>query len=242
MVVFSYNVSLMPKVVSKRYKSAQAVADLEKAYELNEAAEILQKMPKAKFDETVTLSFNLSVDPTQGEQMVRGVVQLPHGSGKKVRVLVFTEQPDVALKAGATFAGMADMIKKINANEFDFDVCVSTTAAMKEVRGLARVLGPKGLMPNPKNGTVGDDIPAIVKALQGGRVEFKMDKTGQIGVIIGKRSFTAQAIADNAKTVIETVGKAKPESFKLPGFIKNVALASTMSPGITLSKALYGKY
>ncbi len=232
----------MPQVASKRYKSAQAVADLEKAYELPEAAEHLNKMPKAKFDETVTLSFNLSVDPTQGEQMVRGVVQLPHGSGKKVRILVFTDKPEEALKAGATHAGMADMMKKINDGFLDFDVAVATTTAMKDVRGLARVLGPKGLMPNPKNGTVGDDIPAIVKALQGGRVEFKMDKTGNIGVIVGKRSFTPQAIAENAQTVITAVGKAKPETFKLPGFIKNVTLASTMSPGIRLNKSLYGKF
>ena len=232
----------MPQVVSKRYKSAQAVADLSKPYGLAEAAEILSKMPKAKFDETVTLSFNLSVDPTQGEQMVRGVVQLPHGSGKKVRVLVFTDKPEEALKAGATMAGLADLMKKINEGFLDFDVAVATNAAMKEVRSLARVLGPKGLMPNPKSGTVGDDIPAIVKQLQGGRVEFKMDKTGNIGVIIGKRSFTETAIAENAKIVIETIGKAKPETFKLPGFIKNVSLASTMSPGITLEKTLYGKY
>jgi large subunit ribosomal protein L1 len=232
----------MPKVVSKRYKSAQAVADLSKSYGLAEAADILSKMPKAKFDETVTLSFNLSVDPTQGEQMVRGVVQLPHGSGRKVRIIVFTDKPEEALKAGAAHAGLADLMKKISEGFLDFDVAVSTVAAMKEVRTLARVLGPKGLMPNPKNGTVSDDIPATVKQLQGGRVEFRMDKTGNIGVIIGKRSFTEQAIAENAKVVIETVGKAKPDTFKLPGFIKNVALSSSMSPGITIEKTLYGKY
>lgn len=232
----------MPKVASKRYKSAQAVADLSKSYEIVEAAELLNKMPKAKFDETVTLSFNLSVDPTQGEQMVRGVVQLPHGSGKKVRVLVFTDKPEEALKAGAAHAGLTDLIKKVNEGFMDFDVAVSTVAAMKEVRTVAKVLGPKGLMPNPKSGTVGDDIPAIVKQLQAGRVEFKMDKTGNIGVIVGKRSFTPIAIAENAKTVIETVGKAKPDTFKLPGFIKNVSLASSMSPGIAINKTLYGKY
>jgi large subunit ribosomal protein L1 len=232
----------MPQVVSKRYKSAQAVADLSKSYGLSEAAERLNKMPKAKFDETVTLSFSLSVDPTQGEQMVRGVVQLPHGSGKKVRVLVFTDKPEEALKAGASVAGLADLIKKINEGFLDFDVAVSTVAAMKEVRTVAKVLGPKGLMPNPKSGTVSDDIPTTVKLLQGGRVEFKMDKTGNIGVIVGKRSFTPTAIAENAQTVITAVGKAKPESFKLPGFIKNVSLASTMSPGITLDRNLYSKF
>jgi len=232
----------MPQVVSKRYKSAQAVADLTKFYGLSEAAELLNKMPKAKFDETVTLSFNLSVDPTQGEQMVRGVVQLPHGSGKKVRVLVFTDKPEEALNAGASAAGLADLIKKINEGFLDFDVAVSTVAAMKEVRTVAKVLGPKGLMPNPKSGTVSDDIPATVKLLQGGRVEFKMDKTGNIGVIVGKRSFTPTAIAENAQAVITTVGRAKPESFKLPGFVKNVSLASTMSPGITLDPNLYSKF
>ncbi len=232
----------MPQVVSKRYKSAQAVADLDKAYELSEAADILSKMPKAKFDETVTLSFNLSVDPTQGEQMVRGVVQLPHGSGKKVRVLVFTDKPEEALKAGAAHAGLADMIKKVQEGFLDFDVAVATTLAMKDVRGLARILGPKGLMPNPKTGTVSDDIPATVKALQGGRVDFKMDKTGNIGVIIGKRSFENKALAENAAAVIESVGKAKPAVLKMPGFIKSVTLASTMSPGVRVSKTLYGKY
>lgn len=232
----------MPQVASKRYKSAQAVADLNTAYELAEAADTLSKMPQAKFDETVTLSFNLSVDPTQGEQMVRGVVQLPHGSGKKVRIIVFTDKPEEALKAGATHAGMADLMKKVNEGFLDFDVAVATNMAMKEVRTLARVLGPKGLMPNPKNGTVSDDVPATIKQLQGGRVEFKMDKTGNIGVIIGKRSFKPAHLAENAKTVIEAVGKAKPESFKLPGFIKSVTMASTMSPGIRLAKTLYGKY
>ena len=232
----------MPKVASKRYKSAQAVADLSKAYGLQEAAEILSKMPKAKFDETVTLSFNLAVDPSQGEQMVRGVVQLPHGSGKTVRIIVFTDKPEEALKAGATHAGLADLVKKINEGFLDFDVAVSTVAAMKEVRGLARILGPKGLMPNPKSGTVSDDIAATVKQLQGGRVEFKMDKTGQIGVIAGKRSFTATAIAENAQVIIDAVGKAKPAALGQARLVKNVALSSTMSPSVRVLETLYNKF
>jgi large subunit ribosomal protein L1 len=232
----------MPKVVSKRYKSAQAVADLSKAYELAEAAENLSKMPQAKFDETVTLSFRLAVDPAQGEQMVRGVVQLPHGSGKKVRVAVFTSSPDEALKAGAVEAGLEDLMKKVTEGHIDFDVAVATPAAMKEIRTLARILGPKGLMPNPKNGTVTDDIATAVKQLQGGRVEFKMDKTANMGVVVGKRSFSAQNLAENAAAVIEAVGKAKPSALGSNKLIKSVTLASTMSPGVAINSSVYGKY
>jgi len=232
----------MPQVVSKRYKSAQAVADLSKGYTLAEAADVLSKMPKTKFDETVTLSLHLAVNPAQGDQMVRGVVQLPHGSGKKVRILVFTDKPEEALSAGATFAGMDDMIQKVKDGGLDFDVVVSTTAAMKEVRTLARILGPKGLMPNPKSGTVSDDIPATLKELQGGRVEFKMDKTANIGVVIGKRSFELNAIAENAQAVLNAIVKAKPDAYKPTGFIKNVTMAASMSPGIKIDSNLYSKF
>jgi len=232
----------MPQVVSKRYKSAQAVADLAKGYSFTEAADVLSKMPKTKFDETVTLSLHLAVNPSQGDQMVRGVVQLPHGSGKKVRILVFTDKPEEALEAGATFAGMDDMVKKVEAGEFDFDVVVSTTSAMKDVRKLARVLGPKGLMPNPKSGTVSDDIAATVKELQGGRVEFKMDKTANIGVVIGKRSFSAEALVGNAEAVLSAIVKAKPDSYKPLGFIKSMTMAASMSPGIKIDNNLYSKF
>jgi len=158
----------MPTAHSKRYNSAVKVADLTKNYPLAEAVEVLAKFPKAKFDETVELSFRLGVDATAGEQMVRGTTPLPNGSGKKVRVLVFTDDPAKALAAGADHAGLQDMMAKINEGWLDFDVAIATTEAMKTVRTIARVLGPKGLMPNPKSGTVTDDIPAGIKAVKAG--------------------------------------------------------------------------
>ena len=162
--------------------------------------------------------------------MVRGTTPLPNGSGKKVRVLVFTDNPKAALDAGADYAGLQDMMAKINEGWLDFDVAIATTEAMKTVRTIARVLGPKGLMPNPKSGTVTDDIAAGIKAVKAGRVEFKMDKTCNIGVGIGKRSFTAAQILENAQAVLEAVGKAKPAHFK-GHYIKTVALSSSQSPG-----------
>jgi large subunit ribosomal protein L1 len=225
---------------SKRYQGAVKVADLNKDYPLNEAVEILSKFPKAKFDETVELSIRLGVDPTQGDQMVRGTTPLPNGSGKKIRVLVFTDDPAKALAAGADFAGLADLMAKINEGWLDFDVAIATTEAMKQVRTLARVLGPKGLMPNPKSGTVTDDIAAGIKAVKAGRVEFKMDKTANIGVGIGKRSFTAAQIAENAAAVLEAIAKAKPASFK-GHYVKSVAISSSMSPGVKLAATEFNK-
>ena len=225
---------------SKRYRSAVQVADLTKEYPLTEAVEILAKFPKAKFDETIELSFRLGVDPAQGDQMVRGTTPLPNGSGKKVRVLVFTDDPTKALAAGADHAGLADLMAKITAGWLEFDVAIATTEAMKQVRSLARILGPKGLMPNPKSGTVTDDIAAGIKAVKAGRVEFKMDKTANIGVGIGKRSFTAAQIAENASAVLEAVAKAKPASFK-GHYIRAVVISSSMSPGVKLAATEFNK-
>jgi large subunit ribosomal protein L1 len=232
----------MPKTHSKRYTSALKVADLTKDYPLKEAVEILAKFPKAKFDETVEFSFRLGVDGASGDQNVRGTTPLPNGSGKKVRVLVFTDDVAKALAAGADHAGLADMMQKINEGWLDFDVAIATTEAMKQVRTLARVLGPKGLMPNPKSGTVTDDIPAGIKAVKAGRVEFKMDKSANIGIGVGKRSFTTAQILENAQVVLEAVGKAKPASFKGGQYIKTIALSSSMSPGIRISSTEFSKY
>ncbi|HEX7632213.1 MAG TPA: 50S ribosomal protein L1 [Lacunisphaera sp.] len=231
----------MPVKQSKRYRSAATVADLSKEYPLKEAVEILAKFPKAKFDETVELSFRLGVDPAQGDQMVRGTTPLPNGSGKKVRVVVFTDDPAKALAAGADVAGLADVMQKINEGWLEFDVAIATTEAMKQVRTLARVLGPKGLMPNPKSGTVTDDIAAGIKAVKAGRVEFKVDKTANIGVGVGKRSFTADQISENVAAVLDAVGKAKPATFK-GHYIKSVTLSSSMSPGVKLAAAEYNKF
>jgi len=231
----------MPVKQSKRYRSAVTVADLTKGYPLAEAVEILSKFPKAKFDETVELSIRLGVDAAQGDQMVRGTTPLPNGSGKKVRVIVFTDAPEAALAAGADEAGLTELMKKVSDGWLDFDVAIATTEAMKQVRTLARVLGPKGLMPNPKSGTVTDDVVAGIKAVKAGRVEFKMDKTANIGVGIGKRSFTAAQILENAQAVLEAVGKAKPSSFK-GSYIKTLAISSSMSPGVRVASTEYSKY
>jgi large subunit ribosomal protein L1 len=219
---------------SKRYQSAVKVADLAKDYTLSEAVEVLGKFPKVKFDETVELSVRLGVDPTQGDQMVRGTTPLPNGSGKKVRIVVFTDNPEAAIAAGADHAGLQDIMLKVNEGWLDFDVAIATTEAMKQVRTLARVLGPKGLMPNPKSGTVTDDIAAGIKAVKAGRVEFKMDKAANIGVGIGKLSFTPAQIVENASTVIDAITKAKPASFK-GVYVKSITLSSSMSPGIRVS-------
>ena len=227
---------------SKRYVSGTKVADLSKEYALSEAVTLLTKFPSAKFDETVELSLRLGVDATAGEQMVRGTTPLPNGSGKKVRVIVFTDAPEAALAAGADEAGMAELMKKVSEGWLEFDVAIATTEAMKQVRTLARVLGPKGLMPNPKSGTVTDDIPAGIKAVKAGRVEFKMDKSANIGVGIGKRSFTAEQIVENAQAVIEAIGKARPATFKGTGYIKSISLSSSMSPGVRIASGEFSKF
>ena len=232
----------MPQKHSKRYASALKVADLTKQYPLAEAVEILNKFPKAKFDETVELSFRLGVDGASGDQNVRGTTPLPNGSGKKVRILVFTDNPAAALAAGADTAGLQDIMLKINEGWLDFDVAIATVEAMKQVRTLARVLGPKGLMPNPKSGTVTDDIAAGIKAVKAGRVEFKMDKAAIIGVGVGKRSFTTAQILENVQCVLDAVGKAKPATFKGSTFIKSVTLSASMSPGVRVASAEYSKF
>jgi large subunit ribosomal protein L1 len=224
---------------SKRQLKGQEVADRGQSFSVENAVALLEKMPKARFDETVELSIHLSVDPKQSDQMVRGIVSLPNGSGKHVRVLVFTEKPEEAMTAGADFAGLEDLIEKIQGGWLDFDVAISTTSAMKQVRNVARVLGPRGIMPNPKSGTVSDDIAGAVREVKAGRVEFKMDKTANMAVVVGKRSFTADKLTENIKMAIDAVLKAKPTSIS-GNFIKNVTLTATMAPGIQLKHGVYG--
>lgn len=229
------------KKSSKRHIKAQEVADLSLSYDLQAAVELLSKMPKVRFDETVELSAHLGVDPKQSDQMVRGTVALPNGSGKSVRVLAFTSKVDEALAAGADFAGLEDMVQKINDGWLDFDVAVSTVDAMKEVRSVARVLGPRGMMPNPKTGTVTDDIAGAIKAVKAGRVEFKMDKTANIAVVVGKRSFDSAKLIENIQTAIDVLGKSRPAAFK-GKFILSMGLSATMTPGIKLDQKLHGKF
>src|ERR1700739_4164039 len=219
---------------SKRYRKGLEGVDGKKAYPLKSAVEVLTKFPKAKFNETIDLAFRLGVDPKQSDQMVRGTVPLPHGSGKTVRVLVFARSgaaADAARAAGAEFVGFEDMIKKCTDGWTDFDVAVATPDAMVEVRKLGKVLGPRGLMPNPKTGTVTEDTAKAVKEVKAGRVEFKTDKAGNVHVIVGKASFKPEQIEENARVVIEAIAKARPQSVK-GIYMHSCTLSATMSPAV----------
>jgi large subunit ribosomal protein L1 len=219
---------------SKRFKKALEVVDAKKAYPLKDAVGVLTKFPKAKFNETIDLAFRLGVDPKQSDQMVRGTVPLPHGSGQTVRVLVFARSgaaADAARAAGAEHVGFEDMIAKCVSGWADFDVAVATPDAMIEVRKLGKVLGPRGLMPNPKTGTVTEDTAKAVKEVKAGRVEFKTDKAGNVHVIVGKASFKPEQIEENARAVIEAVAKARPTSLK-GDYLKSCTLSATMSPAV----------
>jgi len=226
---------------SKRYRKAAELTPEVQALELKDAVAVLQGLPKAAFDETVEIQARLYVDPKQSTQMVRGTVSLPHGSGKTVRVIAFTDSPEEALAAGADEAGLTELIEKVQEGWMDFDVAVANTAAMKEVRKVARVLGPRGLMPNPKAGTVSDDLAEAIQAVKAGRVEFKMDKTANVAIVIGKRSFSPEQIEENATAAIEVLGRARPESLR-GKFIRGLAISSTMSPSIKLAPSIYGNY
>lgn len=221
---------------SKRYKKARGLLEPERNYNLKAAIELLVKFPKAKFNETVDISFKLGVDPRQSDQMVRGTVPLPHGSGKVVRILVFAKPgpaADAAKAAGAEFIGFDDMIKKCQEGWTDFDIAVATPEAMVEVRKLGKVLGPRGLMPNPKTGTVTEDTAKAVREFKAGRVEFKVDKTGNLHVPVGKMAFTTTQLEENARTVLEAVSKARPSAAK-GIFIRTCVISATMSPGIRI--------
>lgn len=219
---------------SKRYKKSLEMVDAKKVYSLKSAVEILGKFPRVKFNETVDLAFKLGVDPKQSDQMVRGTVPLPHGSGKVVRVLVFAKSgpaADAAAAAGAEFVGFDDMIKKCTEGWTDFDVAIATPEAMGEVRKLGKVLGPRGLMPNPKTGTVTEDTARAVREVKAGRVEFKVDKAGNVHVPVGKVTFVPEQIQENAAAVIRAVIKARPSSVK-GSFINSCTISATMSPPV----------
>ena len=219
---------------SKRYKKSLEAVDGKKFYPLKSAVEVLTKFPKAKFNETVDLAFRLGVDAKQSDQMVRGTVPLPHGSGKTVKVLVFAKggaAAEAAKAAGAEFVGFDDLIKKCMEGWNDFDVAIATPDAMSEVRKLGKVLGPRGLMPNPKTGTVTEDTARAVREVKAGRVEFKIDKAGNIHVPVGKASFAPNQIEENARAVIEAVAKAKPSGVK-GTFMQSCTISATMSPGV----------
>lgn len=232
----------MQKARSKRYRAAAEKVDGNRKYPLVEAIKALKELPATKFDQTVTLSFKLGVDPRQSDQMVRGTCPLPHGSGKNVRVLVFATGPaaDAAKEAGAEFVGFEDLIKKVTSGFADFDVAVATPAAMAEVKKLGKVLGPRGLMPNPKTGTVTDDTAKAVKEVKAGRVEFKLDKNANIAVPVGKFSFEEGALDENGTAVINAIVRARPASAK-GSFVETITLSATMSPGVSVDPAPYLK-
>ncbi len=211
-------------------------------YSLPDAVGTLKKFPPAKFDETVTVSIRLGVDCKQSEQMVRGTCPLPHGSGKEVRVLVFAqgEAATAAKNAGAEYVGYDELLKKVQEGFQDFDVAVATPEAMAEVRKLGRFLGPRGLMPNPKTGTVTDDTATAVNAVKAGRIDFKLDRNGNISAPIGRMSFSPEQLLDNGLAVIDAVVRARPASAK-GQYLQSVTLSSTVSPGLPLETAAFEK-
>lgn len=227
---------------SKRYKKAAEMIPAGKTFTLEEAAELLKKLPAPKFEQSVTLSFRLGVDPRKSDQMVRGTCPLPNGSGKSVRVAVFAvgDAAEAAKAAGAEHVGFEDLIAKVKDGFTDFDVAIATPAAMVEVRKLGKQLGPRGLMPNPKTGTVTDDTAGAVKAVKAGRADFKLDKNGNVSAAVGKTNFTPQALAENAQALIDAVIRARPASAK-GKFIQNITITASMSPALPLDVAKYVK-
>lgn len=228
--------------MGKKLRAAQEKVEAGKEYSLEDAIKYAKEAAYAKFDETLDLALNLGVDPRKSEQMVRGTVVLPHGIGKKVRVLVFAkgEKEKEALEAGADFVGAEDLVEKITKGWLDFDKSVATPDVMGLVGKLGKILGPRGLMPNPKLGTVTFDIAKTVKEIKAGKVEYKAEKAGIVHVPIGKVSFDADKLLENARTVITSIIKAKPATSK-GKYLKKIAVSSTMGPGIAVDIASLGK-
>jgi large subunit ribosomal protein L1 len=219
----------------KRLKQAYANINRDSFYAIDKAVDLIKQGAKAKFDETIEVSLNLGIDPKQSDQNVRGVVLLPHGTGKSLRVAVFAKGPkaEQAKAAGADLVGADDLAEQVNAGKIEFDRCIATPDMMGVVGKLGKVLGPRGLMPNPKLGTVTNDIAEAIKAAKGGQVEFRAEKAGLIHAGIGKASFSKEAIMANVKAFVGAVSKAKPSGAK-GTFIKKVSLSSTMGPGVKL--------
>ncbi len=220
----------------KKYTDSAKLIESAKTYEAKDAIQLVLDTAKAKFDETVELHVKLGVDPRHADQQVRGVVVLPNGTGKTVRVLVIAkgEKADEALKAGADYVGAEDMIAKIQGNWFDFDVCITTPDMMGLVGRIGKVLGPKGLMPNPKSGTVTMDVTKAINDVKAGKVEYRLDKAAIIHCPLGKKSFGVEKVQENFDALMEAIVKAKPAAAK-GTYIKSVAVASTMGPGVKVN-------
>ncbi|MFA4917682.1 MAG: 50S ribosomal protein L1 [Thermodesulfovibrionales bacterium] len=228
--------------MGKKLTSVKEKIDTTQQYALEDAVKIVKGSPVAKFDETIDLAVNLGVDPRKSDQMVRGTVVLPHGMGKKVRVLVFAkgEKETEAREAGADYVGAEDLVEKISKGWLDFDKSVATPDVMGLVGKLGKILGPRGLMPNPKVGTVTFEVAKAVKEIKAGKVEYKAEKAGIIHVPIGKISFDEDKLLDNANTVIKSIIKAKPATSK-GKYLKKLSISSTMGPGIAIDTASLGK-
>lgn len=224
--------------IAKRIAKAREGIERDKNYSLDEAIDLLKGRSTVKFDETIEVAMNLGVDPRHADQMVRGVVNLPNGTGRNVRVAVFARdaKADEAREAGADIVGAEDLVEKIQQGEIDFDRCIATPDMMPLVGRLGKVLGPRGLMPNPKVGTVTPDVAAAVKASKGGAVEFRVEKAGIVHAGVGKLSFAADALAENVKAFADAVVKAKPAGAK-GNYVKKVAITSTMGPGLKLDSS-----
>ncbi len=220
---------------SKNYKKAQESFNKDKKYSLEKALEILEKFPKVKFDESVEIHMNLNIDAKKPDQQVRVSVVLPHGIGKTLRIAAFTEiQQAEAKKAGADIVGDETLVTKIiDTKKIDFDIAVATPEMMPKLSKAARVLGPRGLMPNPKTGTVGPKVEEMIKELQKGKADCKSDKTGNIHQIIGKRSFKKKELKENAELLIKTIQESKPAKIK-GALIKNIVITATMTPGVKI--------
>lgn len=223
---------------SKRYNTAYSMYDRQKRYELDEALKILKAYPASKFDETVEVHFNLGVDPRKADQQIRNSLVLPHGTGKVTRVLVFAEgdKADEARQAGADYVGLDDLMEKISGGWFDFDVVITTPTMMGRIGKLGRVLGPRGLMPNPKVGTVTMDVGKAVEDSKGGKIAYRVDKFGNLHILFGKISFPVDKLKDNLKIVLAAVLKDRPATLK-GVYIKSITVCSTMGPGIKLQIA-----
>jgi large subunit ribosomal protein L1 len=222
----------------KRYTAAASAVDRNKTYPLDEAVKLVKANAKAKFDETIEVAMNLGIDPRHADQAVRGMVELPNGTGKSVRVAVFARGPkaEEAKAAGADLVGAEDLAEKINAGEINFERAIATPDLMGVVGRLGKVLGPRGLMPNPKLGTVTQDVTAAVKAAKAGSIEFRAEKAGIVHAGVGKASFSEDAIAANVRALVNAINRAKPSGAK-GTFIKKVSISSTMGPGIKLDPA-----
>jgi len=228
----------MAKKIAKRVAKSREGVDVNKAYDLAEAVKMLKERATAKFDETIEVAMNLGVDPRHADQMVRGVVNLPNGTGRTVRVAVFARgaKAEEATKAGADIVGAEDLVDIVQKGEINFDRCIATPDMMPLVGRLGKVLGPRGMMPNPKVGTVTMDVAAAVKASKGGAVEFRVEKAGIIHGGVGKASFDVDKLVENVRAFADAVVKAKPAGAK-GNYVKRVALSSTMGPGLKIDPA-----